>query len=1097
MKIRLIASGQELDMFDEVQLNVTYSIEDILDLSSRRSEYTREFNLPGTKKNKEFFNNIQEVNIDVKRSFLIAIPAQIFVGDKPIVTGSLRLIKSQNVNNNIVFQVQVTGRFRDLMTEIDKLVPNDLDFSELNHVRNLPTISNSWDNESGYVYPYIVSGHSNDIFDKAYIWDLFPALFVKTLTDKIFDKTGFTVKSKFMESDYFKSLIIPWNRDTLQDVNLDERICDIGVVGVDMNYFDGSIITNTTDYVPMTPVRERATSWWNSSAIANRIRLQDTTTIDFRDDLNSFETINVGFIPPPVGAFPAGQWKCKANGVYDINFVGYVFPQYFNIVGGPIIYNDSKLGFEYNYRLVHVKASGATIILDQTDGTQFFNPGTKTLQDFEIDLDTDIPNMQPWRLSAQNIFMEEGDVIQVRYGFRFPSLNFAGNNNNIRCRLVMKRDFGGEFSRLFIRPAENKTFGNEFVNMNTFLPENISITNLFLDILKMFNLVVAPDKLTPNQLIIEPREDWWKSRQRVKYWEWNLESPFDIKPMSEVNFNRFAFKYLEDSDYLNNRYRGETQKVFGNKLLKINNDYSDTEGSLQLSTFASTPLSNSFTNDRIAPYFVEKEDNNLRSRNVNFRILFYTGLKPCAPWQLRNTVSGGQTFTNYPYAGPYDDPLNPKWSLNFGPPEKIYHPQNQFTQNDLFNKFWRSTFNQLVDKNNRIVEAFFPLTSEDIADLDFRDIIVLDGGFHRINSIIDYNPDRLTKVQLYKINITDTYDLNAINIPRSNRACPTDIVTIREGGREYFSSNNGQITPDCCSTLGGQFEEGVCYLPENTGVIIDIGVTPVISLRPNADFVDRNSINKVGTKVSGFGNYVSKDSNALQVAGNDNSILKGTNTSQVFGDRIIADRANLFYVNDVAVDPDGDIINIKPYIINGGKNTTLPASRSNVVEILHGGVNAVRNSGGDIKKRVVISDNPIGIEFGERPIVPITNVDGTIEVIQTSRDTTIPFSTPTTTSFFVSAAVLNSALLLRWDFQVIGLTLQTIPTGNYYVVGDFTNIWEVRDSSNNTIFTYVGNETTCGTGQHVITDLISNIEYKTTFRFYLCGDIGPLGFPTF
>jgi hypothetical protein len=100
----------------------------------------------------------------------------------------------------------------------------------------------------------------------------------------------------------------------------------------------------------------------------------------------------------------------------------------------------------------------------------------------------------------------------------------------------------------------------------------------------------------------------------------------------------------------------------------------------------------------------------------------------------------------------------------------------------------------LVDPNNKLLEAFFYLTSEEIADFDFRDIIEIDGGYWRVNEIQDWSPttNRLTKVQLYKINLIKTYDQQSIRIPVSNRSCPTDVSVLTDrGGRQYYTSNNG------------------------------------------------------------------------------------------------------------------------------------------------------------------------------------------------------------------------------------------------------------------------------------------------------------------
>ncbi len=1152
MSVILTVEGVELDMYEDEDLNISYSIEDILNLEVRRSDFSKDFKMPGTKKNNDFFNQIYDSNIDNRRNYLKAIPCELIIDSVTVILGSLRLISARELNREIVYQVQITGRFRDLMTEVEQLSVKDIDLSEFNHIRNRNNIIDSWEYRifeggqviqriepgTGYVYPYIVTGGSNDIYDNVYVWDSYPAVFLKTVIDKIFEKTGFTYQSKFLNSDYFKKLIIPWSRDYVQNTAdlIAERTTIVGLNPADtpapgFTYFDpaqSGIVTDNTQFVAITAVRTRGTSWWYSDNLANRFRLQDTSSLvfesgadlQFTDPLNSWNIIQVGFTPPPVGSFRAGRYVCQKTGLYNIRFKAFVFPQYYNVTGATIIYNDSKNGFEYNYRLVHIKNNGSTVILDQTDGTQFFNSGNAVIPDFGIDLNSSVPNMQPWRLSAQNVFLEEGEKIEIRYGFRFPSLNFVGNNNNIEARLVMKRDFGGEFTTFRVTPSENRTFGNELVDMNQALPDNLNIKNLFLDVIKMFNLVVATDKFNKNQLVIEPREDYWRSKLRIKSWRYDKGSNVVIKPMSQVNFNKYSFKYRADNDYLNDRYKSETAKEWSSREFKIRNDYSSTEKNIQLGVLSPTPLTNAYTNDRVTAMFVNKEGNDIRPRTVNTRLLFYGGLKPCEPWFVKSNINlNGPALNQYPYAGHFDDPNNPTYDLAFGPTEKIYHPINSLTANDLFMKFHFSTFNQLVDPNNKLLEAFFYLTSEEIADFDFRDIIEIDGGYWRVNEIQDWSPttNRLTKVQLYKINLIKTYDQQSIRIPVSNRSCPTDIsIRVDKGGRQYYTSNNGEINLDCCNALGGFFNEGVCYLdgPPNTGVPIGGGglpvfeainpildpvlnpiVKPVVTVKPVSDFIDFNSVNVVGTQVTGKGNYISKDSGIVSVTGRDTSSIAGSDDSYAFGDGITIDKPKTFYINDVAVDSDGDIVNVKPYIINGGKDTVLPAFRTNVIEVVHGGVNAVRNSGGDQKKRVLIADIPPP-EFGPIKTPNITNVSGTCEIYQTRKSTALGIQPTTTVVQAVAELRLDQDEFLKWNFDILSFApngFQTLPVATDYYIQRIGGNWLVLDPSDNFIGTFSSPSDTCPRGDYQFTTIDSGFEYITRLSFWGCGGFGPLG----
>jgi len=230
-KYQIIADNVQLDTYEEIDISLNYQIDDILDISKRNTSYSKTIILPGTTNNTKFFHQIFDVNIDnITFNPNVRIKAIVRIGDNEIFNGYLRLTNIFNNNNEITYEANIQGSLKDIMTTIADYSLRDLDMSEYDHVRDMTNIEDSWtyniqkfganlnvgEPGDGYVYPYIVNGNSSDITHIAYIYDLFPAPYVKTVVDKLFDFAGFTYTSDFLESDYFKKLILPYTGEKLQ-----------------------------------------------------------------------------------------------------------------------------------------------------------------------------------------------------------------------------------------------------------------------------------------------------------------------------------------------------------------------------------------------------------------------------------------------------------------------------------------------------------------------------------------------------------------------------------------------------------------------------------------------------------------------------------------------------------------------------------------------------------------------------------------------------------------------------------------------------------------------------------------------------------------
>jgi len=994
-KYIITANGIDLDTFEGFGVSLNYQIEDILDITKRKTNFSKTIQLPGTPRNNLFFKQIFDVNIDnINFNPNLRIPAIIRIGDNDVLNGNLQLTNIVIDNKDIAYEVVVAGSLKNIINSIQDYYLSDLDFSEYDHIRSRQNIINSWDyiiqknnntfnasSGEGYVYPYIVNGQSSDILDKWYVYDAFPSVYLKTIIDKLFEFSEFTYTSDFFESEYFKSLIIPFVEGKLQldedDVNA--RTVVVGVDGSLPEATGNPVATGYRDILDQIILYTDGTNWIYNSSNNYSFPLNRETgsvaDINFQDILSEWNFFG---------------YTNQNMGFYDVSLRTQVVPKWFSQSGGDVRWRGNG-SLEFNYSLFKISANGVFQTLDQSNGTQFYVPSNTA------------NNPSPWyddaagltiNMAANNVWMEPGDRIVVRVGVNWPPTfkwrivgETFNENQKMRLRFTMAESVGGDATSLTIKPSSNQTYGDQLIQLNQVVPK-VKMKDLFLDIVKTFNLIIQDNPNKVNDLLIEPRDEFFKSKQRVLDWNKKLDNDSDviITPMSELDANTFLYKYKRDSDYFNNEYFDETKKEYGELTINILNDFSQQQQKLEL-LFSPTPNANVFIQDRVAPFFCDISNNLLKPKKVNYRLLFYKGLINCEPFKIldyENTTTDFTTLNSYPYTGMWDHPTNPTEDLAFDRTDKIYWESNVYPVNNLFEKFHKYTLSYITDIIARLLEATFHLTPKDIAEFDFRDIIFLNGSYWRVNKIMDFNPagsDSLTKVVLYKLIDVDIFNPDQITMPISNGTCPTDLQTVRssKGELTIVSSSGQEVTSDCCNSIGGRFINGRCYFryigPVAPGVVdpvlpsgpikpvrptkypyTSIGVVPIsqkngpIELQKN-----NNSFNKIGSLILGKRNYLSNDSGDALILGNDNSILTNTKNTLIIGDGISASESNALYIGNIYIDENG-VINqtITSIIIDGGDDTVLPINKTNDIDLIDGGLDSVRLFGGDSYSRPII-----------------------------------------------------------------------------------------------------------------------------------------------
>jgi len=801
----------ELDT-NEVPVSLNYRQDDIKDITKKKNSFTKSIILPGTERNIQFFNYATEINTDltnfnVKKGF----PAKLYSEDRLVFEGDLiltKIDKTGEYKNGI--HTTITTPLKSIEDELDGIFINDL-LGDFCHTRTRETQIASWTAPpgEGYVYPYIIKGDNDDHFGWTYYFDLDPAVYVKTIIDSIFRELDNDYVSRFFNSEYFKRLIIPGAVSITED---DEVLLEkTTVVGTN----------NTTPIMAKFLVNSwvYTDSWlqFNPFQAPYYLPLERTTgtVTDDGEDLTFTDEL--------------AQWNNSSNtmtisksGYYDINLTLNYFFKYEPVRDAAVTFNYTNRGeIEWRWQLQRKSGSTWQNIATSNDyggqgqyGILTVQPSNDNTQPASGFLDTGSPLLVDVVLNE--FWLNENDELRFRIGFK-TNFKQGGINSSWRVQpllvadqvstqLHLVPDFDGRVSKFSIEPSSPKGWGDEEVCLGRVLPR-ITAFDFLINISKMFNLVIVKKD---NTYFIEPINEWFDSKQNVKDWNHKIDMElYDIQPMSEVNFNEWKFTYTEDDDWLNKLYQDEYEAIYGEKVIKLENIYSNNKGELKV-IFSPTPITDKdLSNGKVAPHFLTEEGT---PKNVKTRILFYGGLKE-GQFVLRDKKEDftDLTFNEYPYCGMWDDPYNPEWDLSFGIVNRTYYETDVRPLNNLFNTFHKKTFESIVDNNAKLLTGYFDLNAFDISDFDFRDVIFLFGEYWRVNGIFDYDPGnpKLTKVELYKIIDWKVYNPSVVEGGDSQNACPSDISI---QNRTYVSKSGQPISRECCVSLGGFWNGTTCAL---------------------------------------------------------------------------------------------------------------------------------------------------------------------------------------------------------------------------------------------------------------------------------------------
>lgn len=712
---RIFIEDQELDITKDFSQQITYAVDDLTNTDSKTTSFTKTIVLPGTANNNRLLGNIFEFgnsnftidlapNVNYNFNASKSAKARLEINGLQVMKGVLRLLEIIVDGEWIEYEVALFGELGGFVASMGSRKLTDLDFSEYNHQYNVTNIVNSWDSPSGgtgYYYPLIDYGNTSplnqaDFAKKNFYFTAFrPAFYVRQYMTKIVEQAGYTLQSTFMDTAFFKRLIIPNNQSRLQYKSI------------------AQVLGN-----PQLSLVQISASGQNISLANTQLSANFQTADNITFQYTAASQINLDLIFNFNGSFrvsapndPQGTYGEAYAAIQILKNNSEVLWQS-DRIGGPV----TAWGINTPRSTFYSFTSGfdlPQVTLQQND----------TIKIKVVIVETIGPADPVLELS---ITQNNSSIGLFNTGEVYIPANYNDNlavNGTLPANILQK-DFFASILKLF----------------------NLMVTE---DKFKEKHLVIEPyvefydtDRTT--------YVDWSDKLDRSK--------PIKIKPMSEVNARFYQFKFKADNDYLNDEYKKKYNEGYGDRVFDNELEFTKDTDTTEV-IFSATPLIGYTGTDKVFPQIMKFNNGAEQMTEHNIRIMQAKKITGIDGWFIKSSSANNlsSSLTTYGYAGHLNDPFNPSSDLNFGAPKELkFNLTTGTLSNNLFNVYYSPYFAEITDKDSRLVTCKMRLNEKDINNLDFGRFVWVDGVLYRLIKIVDYSEADVCEVQLLRA-INTTY----------------------------------------------------------------------------------------------------------------------------------------------------------------------------------------------------------------------------------------------------------------------------------------------------------------------------------------------------
>lgn len=753
MGTELYINGFLVDLDQNPVFPLTFSVIELTDLSKRSGAKSKTITLPGTSRNCALLNSIFVLDnaqaISANQSNYIdfdpTIKATAFVYQNGLLqfNGICQLLSCIYSNNSWSFEVALISDMRDYIAEMSKVKLNELDFSEYTHNLTVANVQDTWNgfnkingsttpvkgggawfDNAGYYYGLIEYGYDR-INQTTWALNQLPLqVFTYQILKKLFAKVGLTWSSDFLDSELFRRQALAYQGGDIPSISPaqadNESAYNDEVANPSGFIIVGNRLGNVNIYDNMG-VPEYVYSF-GVAVYSDNI---DGAIV--QDNLSQIVNLS------PL------KFKCLSNGLYSVNYYGRHVIDLTIDVGSA---NLTQLTGSYKLNLEIFK-NGAIYSNEQI----YTGPITSTslTQSFSVDFNYS----RPVNALVNDEFTTVVKLTMSFTGFDLDAYFFNDiYSYNVTVSTIDTRiDYAKQIQEL--TPGAS-------VYLSALLPD-MTGSDFFNGLCKIFNLLVSPSKNDPTVLKIEPLIEYYKSPNEALQWTAKIDESKDIEVVPSINFasKNYSFRFADSDDYYNVLYFNNFGEQYGSFLLEAQNEYGKDNTVYQLpfaqKVLANIPINDTTFTDLITPQcWVIGSDGNVSPkqgkpfivqigelRNVGFRIV--------------NEFNAVVTFTDYPYVGHVDSIDAPTFDLNFGVPKVLYWAGALFTQNNLY-PYHEQFIKEIISRFGKLLKCSINLSSTDIFSLDFQYLINIGGVVYRLQKISDYNTsnDESTKVELLK-----------------------------------------------------------------------------------------------------------------------------------------------------------------------------------------------------------------------------------------------------------------------------------------------------------------------------------------------------------
>jgi hypothetical protein len=693
---RIFIENNELDLTQALSQQITYAVDDLQNLDSKATTFSKTIVIPGTTRNNALLGNIFEFNnsnftsdtaLNIAYNFNASKSAacRIEVNGLQIVKGIFRLTEILYDGDNVEYETAVFGELGGFIAKLGNSRLEDLNFSAYNHTYSVANIVASWDNAqagSGYVYPHIDYGtYSTNKHDWKF-GTFRPALFVKDYLEKIVSNSGYTLEFPLKETTRFKSLIVPHNQKQL--------------------------LRSTTNFVNATggPFLLLSGDGIEAPNDAAAMPVSGTVTANFLSFVSSFQYIGATSISVRIRATISGTTTSDTAQTF---FVGI---------------KTSNAGTYGSAQFL----SFQTIINTGSTAPEPYS--------FDFDVTTTLNTNDPIFIYACS-----DEPIGSSQIFTLTQTLSYFNISATSSTLVAA------------------TLGDS-LTINDLIPKNIFQRDFFISLLKLFNLYVTEDKFIEKRLIVKPYTDFYTGEVEDWSAKMDRQKQISIKPMSEINARYYNFKFKDDSDFFLEQYRKRYNEGYGDRIFDNGLEFAKDTEVVDIIFASTVLVGYGGEDKVYSTIFKRNNDveENVDSVIRILQCKKITGV-PSWHIHNAMGGGMLHTGTVYCYAGHFDDPDVPTNDINFGAPIELFFVLVSGAINvNQFNLYYSSYMAEITDKDSRLLTAFFKLNEQDIFNLDFATFKYIDGGLYRLSKVMDYDAgaNELTKCELLRV-INTTY----------------------------------------------------------------------------------------------------------------------------------------------------------------------------------------------------------------------------------------------------------------------------------------------------------------------------------------------------